>query len=302
MTTRYDAWSELPAPLAEALRASLYSGDWSAWEPDVVEAFRQALNDGDWSSFDPQTAATIRAAIGQEQIAFEARTEQERTAAEVKADRELAAEENRMRATYGEQYDRNRKAILDWALKGNLADIEIAFKAWSHKNGLTPTPVGQSSEPPSQIAQMEGRVNEIRAQLADLGHGALGKRSQLKFEMEDLQDKIALALVRDNPDGRRDATDAYNSARSTRIAGPDRSRVSTAEKRAHMDLEALDLISGRTQPPTPKRKSSAERAADNAGLDDLDRTALALMHGESIGEPEISTPNAEAVLQESTEQ
>jgi hypothetical protein len=65
-----------------------------------------------------------------------------------------------------------------------------------------------------------------------------------------------------------------------------------------MDLEAMDLISGRTQPPKAQRKSSADRAASAAGLDARDREALARVHGE-IGEPEIETPNVEAVMQDS---
>lgn len=257
-----------------------------------------------WAEFDPEAARVLKALFDQEW------SKHSQPLVDASEDRAFAEAEKRMKAIYGSAYEKNRDAVLRFAIENNVPDVDIAFRAW---RGSSDPQAVTSQEPDATSV----RLTEIEARLGELKHKpyreAEDERVALKRERDELLDEQALAyskaanadpererqgLLHDENEARRRQNDAHTYRVSKGYVDKS-SRESKDGRNARLEREAGDLVSGRTQLPTPKRKSSAEHAADIHGLDARDREALALVH-EQTGEPEIAVPNAEAVMQDAS--
>jgi hypothetical protein len=163
---------------------------------------------------------------------------------------------------------------------------------------------------------MEKRLHDMSARLKELNYNVPANEAEirhLEWKRDDLRDELGLALLRtgSDPDANRqellrDANferAAFNNSKAQSRSAGIRDDSKARKPYAELELEALDIVQGRKAIPTPKRQSSDDRAAELHNFDARDREALARIRGTiSEAEAAASMPNAESVLQESTEQ
>lgn len=194
-------------------------------------------------------------------------------------DRKFAKDEDRMKAIYGSKfYDDNRAAILNFAVQNEMHDLDLAVREWRGSNEPSAVAETQRAEAADPTAD---RIRELRSEIDKLGYGygTDAKRFALKTELDDLTDAQGLATIKaanDPEDRRRDLLNTENAAkvrrnneRTTAISRgytDKTNRESKDGRNARLEREALDMVQGRTATP----------------------------------EPEVSTPNAEAILEQVT--
>jgi hypothetical protein len=221
--------------------------------------YEESQDSDPWSNFDPEVAGALRAVLQHE---IDQQTAPFRQA---EADRNLKADEDRMRAVYPE-YERNRLAILTHGLDRGITNIEDAFHAWRGSSDPATSPVNAQSDAGAEDKEHERRLARLEEIRYDDSPAAVRERADLKHAESEWQDARATSMFKAAADSESDRNDVLEELREARKAREkdqpfrrsidERPRVSTEEKRAEMDLRAIELFRGKA----PEKESVSRRS------------------------------------------
>jgi hypothetical protein len=219
---------------------------------------------------------------------------------EQQEDQDFAKDEDRLRHIYGKAaYDRDRTALLRFAVENNLTDLDLAFRAFRGSSD----PSAAQAEPTASTDPNVERFLEIKALLADDKIKG-DERQRLKWEQQDLMDEhqaVITKALKDADKGRESdlhtAAEHEEGRATLRREANDASRRSNAERTARISRGYQDKSDRKSKEQKEKEQLLA---ADDLISGRVSIAEVARQHGETIGEPEISTPNAEALIQEIT--
>src|SRR6185503_3105718 len=173
-------------------------------------------NDDPWSAFDPEVAAALKSVFDQEfQTSAQPYLDQLTREAE---DRAFAADEQRMRAIYPD-YEKQRAAVLNFAVDNNIADLDLAYRAFRGSQDPSDQPRAARAREESvdqRWQERDARIEQLRHQD---DHASRRELANLEHERDEDRDARARKMFQDanGADGFRQQTiGEINRARDLR--------------------------------------------------------------------------------------